>query len=124
MQVTFSGEEPPFAIPSQEEVEQYLEAAAEAFFGSLPPTGSSLTFDPAGARAAIDTQRGGGASGPQKKEDLIAALAALPEFSGKKTKLTKMKVDELKKLWQEKQAAAAEPEGLGGAGSDSSPRES
>jgi hypothetical protein len=47
----------------------------------------------------------------------------LPEFSGKKTKLTKMKVDELKKLWQEKQAPAAGPADSGGSGGDSSPTE-
>lgn len=124
MRVTFNGEERPFAIPSQTEVEQYLKAAAQAFFGSLPPAGSSLTFDPAGARAAIDTQRGGGAAEPKTKKGLVAALAALPEYSGQKAKLNKKKAAELKELWRAKQAPAAGPEDSRGSGSDSSPAES
>lgn len=124
MQVRFNGEEDPFAIPGQTEVEEYLRAAAQAFFGSLPPTGSSLTFDPAGARAAIDTQRGGGTAEPKTKKELVTALVALPEYSGKEAELNKKKAPELKGLWRAKQAPAAGPEDSGGSGSDSSPAES
>jgi CRISPR-associated protein Csb1 len=119
MQVTFNGEERPFAIPSQAEVEKYLEAAAEAFFGSLPPTGSSLTFDPAGARAAIDTQRGGGTAEPKTKKELVAALVALPEYSGRKAELNKKKAAELRELWR----ATAETEDSGGSEGEPSPKQ-
>ncbi len=119
--VRFSGEEGPFAIPGQTEVEEYLRAAAQAFFRSLPPTGSSLTFDPAGARAAIDTQRGGGTAEPKTKKELVAALVALPEYSGKEAELNRKKTADLKKLWQEKQAAPGATMGSGDSGSDSSP---
>lgn len=120
-QVRFNGEEGPFAIPGQTEVEEYLRAAAQAFLGSLPPTGSSLTFDPAGARAAIDTQRGGGTAEPKTKKELVAALVALPEYSGKEAELNKKKAPELKELWRAKQAPAAETEDSGGSEGEPSP---
>lgn len=120
-QVRFNGEERPFAIPGQTEVEEYLKAAAQAFFGSLPPTGISLTFDPTGARAAIYTQRGGGTAEPKTKEELVAALAALPEYSGREAELKRKSKADLKKLWQEKQAAPAATVNSGDSGNDSIP---
>lgn len=120
-QVPFNGEERPFAVPGQTEVEEYLKVAAQAFFQSLPPKESLLTFDPAGARAAIDTQRGGGTAEPKTKKDLVAALVALPEYSGKEAELNKKKAAELKELWRAKQAPAAETEGSRDSKGESSP---
>jgi CRISPR-associated protein Csb1 len=119
--VRFNGEEGPFAIPGYTQLEEYLKAAAQAFFGSLPPTGSSLTFDPAGARAAIDTQRGGGTAEPKTKKDFVAALVALPKYSGKKAELNKKKTTELKELWRAEQVPAAESGDSGASAGESSP---
>jgi CRISPR-associated protein Csb1 len=100
MKVRFNGKEDPFTVPGLTQVEEYLKAAAEAFFPNGLPKENSLTFDPAGARAAVDAQRGGGTATPKSKKDLIAALVALPEYSAQEAELKKKKPAELKELWQ------------------------
>jgi len=119
--VCFNGEEQPFTVPGSEDVEQYLRVSTNAFFGNGLPRETTLIFDPAGARAAIDTQRGGGTAEPKSKKDLVAALVALPEHSGKEAELNKKKATELRELWRAKQTLAAKSEGPGDSGSESSP---
>lgn len=56
------------------------------------------------------------------KKDLVAALVALPEYSGRKAELERKKSKaDLKKLWQEKQAAPAATVNSGDSGNDSIP---
>ena len=105
MLVSYTGNEAPFTLPS--DVEAFLKEAADAFFSTKGlPSAVSLTFDPAGARAAIIAQRGGDDAEPKTKKDLIAALVAFPEYSGKEAELNKKKVPELKRLWQIKHVDA------------------
>jgi CRISPR-associated protein Csb1 len=108
MLVSYTGKEEPFTLPS--DVEAYLKAAAEAFFSKegLPKT-ASLTFDPAGARAAIIAQRGGDDAEPKSKKELITALVAFPEYSGKEAELNKKKVSDLRELWKTQRDAAGQP---------------
>jgi CRISPR-associated protein Csb1 len=119
--VCFSGKEDSLSVPSPNEIEGYLRAATNAFFGNELPAAKTLTFDPMGARTAIDAQRGGATAEPKTKKDLIAALVALPEYSGKEAELKEKKVQELKELWRAKQAPVAETEGSGDSGSEPSP---
>jgi CRISPR-associated protein Csb1 len=120
MLVRQTGGEEPFTMPNTADVEAYLREAANAFFTEGLPNGIKLTFSPAGARAAIDAQRE-----PKSKKDLVAALVALPEYSGKDAELKNKKLPELKKLWRTKQADAGEgSEASGDAGSQSSPTRS
>jgi hypothetical protein len=113
MLVSYTGNEVPFTLPSH--VETYLKEAANAFFSTKGlPSALPLTFDPAGARAAIIAQRGGDDAEPKTKRDLIAALVAFPEYSGKEAELNKKKVPELKGLWQTKHVdAGGASNGLG-----------
>lgn len=112
--VKHTGEEASFAVPSKEAAAMYLDAASKAFFGGTFPVPLELTFDPAGARAAIKTQGGGTAAEPKKKEDLVKALVALPAFAGQEAELKKKKTDELKKMWREAQGADASSTGAEG----------
>jgi hypothetical protein len=93
-------------LPS--DVEAYLKEAAGAFFSTGLPGAKSLTFDPAGARAAIITQRGGDDAEPKTKKEFIAALVALPEYTGKDAELNKKKVPDLRELWKTKRVDAGE----------------
>jgi len=104
--VKHTGEEKPFTMPKNRAAQEYLEAAAKAFFSDGIPAPVSLTFDPAGARAAVDVQRGGSTGEPTKKGDIIKALLAFPEWADKETDLKKKKKDDLLQLWRSKQAAA------------------
>jgi hypothetical protein len=122
--VSFTGDEKPFTLPGLAEVEKFLKEAANAFFGNGGPAGKTLTFDPEGARAAIDVQRGGADAEPKKKEDFIKALMALPEFLGKEAELKKKRTADLKDLWRAKQAPAGEAEGSDEPKSQPSPTES
>ncbi len=112
MLVSYTGKEEAFALPS--DVEAYLKEAAGAFFSTGLPDAKSLTFDPAGARAAIITQRGGDDAEPKTKKDLIAALVARPEYSGKDADLKKKNVSDLRELWKTKRVDSGEASnGLG-----------
>jgi CRISPR-associated protein Csb1 len=122
--VSFTGDEKPFNLPGLADVEKFLKEAANAFFGNGGPEGKTLTFDPEGARAAIDVQRGGADPEPKKKEDFIKVLMALPEFSGKEAELKKKKTADLKELWRAKLAPAAKAEGSGEPKSQPGPTES
>jgi CRISPR-associated protein Csb1 len=106
--VRHTGEETPFTVPSSGDADAYLEAAAGAFFAGGLPTISTLTFDPAGARAAVEVQRGG-ATEPKTKNDLIAALVAMPEYAAQEADLKKKKVLVLKDLWRAAQGGAESP---------------
>jgi CRISPR-associated protein Csb1 len=118
MLVSYTGKEEPFALPS--DVEAYLREAADAFFSKGLPKAASLTFDPAGARAAIIAQRGGDNAEPKNKKDLIAALVAFPEYSGKEAELNKRKVPELKGLWKTKHVDAGDGSNGSGTPADGS----
>jgi hypothetical protein len=123
MLVSHTGKEDPFTMPS--DVEAYLKEAADAFFSTEGlPKATSLTFDPAGARAAIIAQRGGDAAEPKSKTDLIAALVALSEYSGKEAELKKKKVSDLQELRRTKHVDTSEgSNGSGDPGNGSSPTE-
>jgi hypothetical protein len=116
--VQHTGEEAPFALPSSPD--EYLKAAADAFFSAGLPTIPQLAFDPAAARAAVEVQRGGAAE-PKTKKDLIAALVALPAYAAQEAELKRKKVAELKEIWRAAQSVAEEAET--GAESPSDPRE-
>ncbi len=109
--VSFSGKEDSFTLPDLKAAEDYLDMATKAFFGDKIPPEKTLTFDPAGARSAIDLQRGGTDGQPKKKEEFIAALLVLPEYSGSEAELKKKKVSELKEMWRAKQPRSAETGG-------------
>lgn len=81
-------------MPTKDEPGKYLETAARAFFGDTVPAPVALIFDPAGARAAVKSQAGG-ANEPKKKDDLIAALVAMPAYADKEGELKKKKTPEL-----------------------------
>jgi CRISPR-associated protein Csb1 len=75
--VKYSGEEEPFTVPTADEAQGYLEAAARAFFDekesdgkkvpALPPP-LVLAFDPVGARAAVSTKGEPKKKGERKKK--------------------------------------------------------
>jgi CRISPR-associated protein Csb1 len=113
--VHHTGEEKPFAVPGSKEADAYLEAAARAFFPDGLPTIPELTFDPAGARAAVEEVQRGGATEPKKKDDFIKALVALPQYAAQEAELKKKKVAELKELWHAAQGGGESP----GAGAES-----
>lgn len=106
-----SGEEQRFTVPSSTDADAYLEAAAGAFFANGLPTIPALTFDPGGARAAVEIQRGGPIE-PKSKAALVAALVAMPAYTGQEVELKKKKVSDLKVLWRTAQGAS---EGSGAA---------
>ena len=120
MLVYHTGKEDPFTTPKIADVEAFLGAAANAFFSEVLPNVTQLTFDPEGARSAIDAQRGGGTvQEPKSKKDLIAALVALPEHSKKEAELKKKKLPELQELWRTKHAASGNSsDGSGDSGSE------
>lgn len=108
--VKHTGEEVPFTIPPKDEPGKYLEAAARAFFADTVPIPVALIFDPAGARAAVESQAGG-ANEPKTKKDLLAALVAVPAYADKEGELKKKKTPELKELWRAAQSIAGTGEG-------------
>lgn len=115
-QVRFNGEEQSFTLPLPNDVEAYLRAATDAFFQNRLPEAVQLTFAPKLAYAAVAERK--------TKKDFVERLAALQDYAGREAELKQKGLRELKKLWQEKQAAAAGPEDSGGSGGDSSPMES
>ncbi|MCC6877542.1 MAG: type I-U CRISPR-associated protein Cas7 [Sandaracinaceae bacterium] len=104
--VRHTGDEEPFTMPTKDEPGKYLEAAAAAFFGDTAPGPVELTFDPGGARTAVESQGGGGSAEPKSKKDLIKALVALPAYADKEAELKKKKPQELKELWRAAQTSA------------------
>jgi CRISPR-associated protein Csb1 len=101
--VKHSGEEDPFAVPTNGAPSSFVEAAKKAFFGEQFPTAIELAFDPGGARAAVSTKGGGNASEPKKKDDFVKAIVTLDAWKDKEAELKKKKLPELKKLWAEAQ---------------------
>jgi CRISPR-associated protein Csb1 len=100
--VCHTGEEKPFTVPSSRDAEAYLEAATTAFFPDGLPPARPLTFDPTGARAAVEAR---GSSGDAKKKEptkpeLVADLMTFGENKGQKTKLGKLGIDELRTQWR------------------------
>lgn len=99
--VKHSGAEDTFAAPANGAAKSYLDAAAKAFFGEAAfPAPVTLAFDPSGAKAAVSTKGGNNAGEPKKKPEFVKALLALPAYEGKEAELNKMKVGDLKKLWE------------------------
>lgn len=99
--VKYCGEEAAFEVPAGDAPKTYLESAARAFFGDDFPEPVVLTFDPSGAKAAVSTKSGNNTGEPKKKPEFVKALLTLPAYKGKEAELNKMKVGELKKLWEE-----------------------
>jgi hypothetical protein len=104
--VHYTGDETPFTVPK--DVDEYLEKAANAFFAGGLLTILALTFDPAGARTAVETQRGG-ATEPKTKQELIAALVAMPAHASQEADLKKKKAADLRELWHAAQGVADSP---------------
>jgi CRISPR-associated protein Csb1 len=102
MTVKHSGEEEAFALPANGAAKSYLDAAAKAFFGETAfPAPVTLAFDPSGAKAAVSTKGGNNAGEPKTKLEHVKALLALPAYEGKEAELRKMKLGDLRKLWEE-----------------------
>lgn len=101
--VRYTGDEEPFTMPLNTDVDTYLREAARAFFTGGPPANVPLTFDPFGARNAVEMQRGE-ATEPKTKKALIAALVAMPAYASQEAELKKKKTPELKGLWHAAQA--------------------
>lgn len=95
VKVSFAGDGPPWTHPSETECRDFLSVAAKAFFGETGvPKEVTVTFDPGRAASALAKDEM-----PKGKDELVAALAARPEFAGKDAELKKKKAPDLKKLW-------------------------
>ncbi|MBV6522894.1 MAG: hypothetical protein MNPFHGCM_03044 [Gemmatimonadaceae bacterium] len=117
--VKHSGAEHTFAAPANGAAESYLDAAAKAFFGADAfPAAITLAFDPSGAKAAVSTKGGNNAGEPKKKPEFVKALLALPAYEGKEAELSRKKIGELKKLWEEAKPKTADAPPAGEASTD------